>query len=187
MIVGDLKSLFLNKQIIVMPSMMSTEKVLINDALRIYKQFRPKEIIEIDNTAVLVSGDYLLYEEQFRLIIRAILLYKLNMQEGTSNYHTINRTIHRLKGRANKYGLDKDMLVKLVACESGLNPLALNPKDPITRSVGILQFKDKTWASYGYGDIWDWKAQLAVGIKMMANKEWYHWQNCYNKIYERNL
>ena len=106
MIVGDLKSLFLNKQIIVMPSMMSTEKVLINDALRIYKQFRPKEIIEIDNTAVLVSGDYLLYEEQFRLIIRAILLYKLNMQEGTSNYHTINRIIHRLKGRANKYGLD---------------------------------------------------------------------------------
>lgn len=106
MIVGDLKSLFLNKQIVVMPSMMSTEKILINDALRTYKQFRPKEIIEIDNIAALVAGDYLLYEEQFRLVIRAVLLYKLNMQEGTTKYHIINRIIYRLKGRANKYGLD---------------------------------------------------------------------------------
>ena len=36
----------------------------------------------------------------------------------------------------------------LAQCESGGNPNALNPHDPVTRSVGLFQFKDKTFLKY---------------------------------------
>src|SRR3990167_10448678 len=37
---------------------------------------------------------------------------------------------------------------ELMYCESGGNPNALNPNDGGSRSVGILQFKDKTFELY---------------------------------------
>lgn len=69
------------------------------------------------------------------------------------------------------------MLYELAKCESGLNELALNPRDPITRSVGLFQFKDTTWARYlkkydlGDLDIWNGDAQLVVARKMYDDEE----------------
>ena len=37
---------------------------------------------------------------------------------------------------------------EMARCESNINAKALNPKDPVSRSVGLLQFKDKTF--YGW-------------------------------------
>lgn len=33
----------------------------------------------------------------------------------------------------------------VAACESGLNPAAVNPADPVTGSYGIVQIKQRTW------------------------------------------
>ena len=76
-------------------------------------------------------------------------------------------------------------LNELSWCESRDNPNALNPKDPVTRSVGLYQFKDATFLRYAkkynfYGDvsdkeilsnIWDPKAQKVM-TRNMIQEDW---------------
>ena len=50
-------------------------------------------------------------------------------------------------------------LQDLAQCESQNNPNAVNPHDPVTRSRGLYQFKDKTWLQWTkrfnfYPDTW---------------------------------
>lgn len=66
---------------------------------------------------------------------------------------------------------------RLVACESGGNPAAINPKDRDgTPSYGLLQFKPSTFAvfskAYGIGtpaDYMDQVAQRAIVARMMRD------------------
>jgi len=70
---------------------------------------------------------------------------------------------------------------RLIACESGGDPSAINYHDPITRSVGILQFKDETYKHFcveQYGlpnDIWNPTNQIACAKIMIKEGYGNHW------------
>ena len=83
----------------------------------------------------------------------------------------------------------------LAMCESGDNPNALNPKDPITRSVGWLQFKDATFLREArlqsfypkettdkeiLSHIWEQHTQKVMAIGMITRnyENWRAWTNC---------
>ena len=76
------------------------------------------------------------------------------------------------------------LIDRLIMCESGGNPYAINEHDPITRSVGILQFKDLTYKhfcveQYGFpNEIWNPTYQVDCAKKMIANGFGKHW-SCY--------
>jgi hypothetical protein len=68
--------------------------------------------------------------------------------------------------------------------ESSGNPNAINPKDPITRSVGILQFKDATFEefciekykiAYDLDEIWNPEIQRDCTELMLKDGYGYHW------------
>lgn len=68
--------------------------------------------------------------------------------------------------------------------ESGGDPDALNPNDPITRSVGILQFKDGTFQEFcverykiasNVDEIWNEEIQRDCAELMLRDRLGYHW------------
>ena len=74
-----------------------------------YTEFRPSEAAYIRNLMILVSGDNLMYEDQFRTVLRAVLYFKLNAPEESKVLHSIlTRTINKLKEVMHDYGLDSD-------------------------------------------------------------------------------
>ena len=70
---------------------------------------------------------------------------------------------------------------RLIACESGGDHSAINHHDPITRSVGILQFKDETYKHFcveQYGlpnDIWNPTNQIKCAERMIKEGYGNHW------------
>jgi hypothetical protein len=85
------------------------EKSFINVALRMHKEYRPNDRAEVDNVAVIVSRDGVLYEYQFRLLFRAVLIYKLNVPEKATDLHRIvGGVISKMREVISKYGLDND-------------------------------------------------------------------------------
>src|SRR3990167_2787454 len=74
------------------------------------------------------------------------------------------------KGLAQKYSIPFERLEKIIACESQFNPDAFNPKDTDGHpKYGLLQFYKPTFYGAEGKDIWNWKEQLEVGTKMMAD------------------
>ena len=87
---------------------------------------------------------------------------------------------------------------EMAFCESGNkrnlmgNPKAINPKDPTTRSVGLLQFKDKTF--YGWAklaelddpDIWNPIHQIIIFRWAEENNLLNHW-GCLKKVKQGDL
>lgn len=85
------------------------EKTFINAALRMHKEYRPNDKTEVDNVAVIFSRDGILYEYQFYLLFRAVLIYKMNVPEETRFLHEIlNGVIDKMREVIVKYGLDSD-------------------------------------------------------------------------------
>ncbi len=79
-----------------------------------------------------------------------------------------------LYAAAAEFGLDGAYLVSVASCESGLNPAAVNPAG----YHGLFQFAESTWASYGYGSIYDPVAQGRTAARMLAAGMAGHWPNC---------
>lgn len=79
-----------------------------------------------------------------------------------------------LYAAAAEFGLDGAYLVSVASCESGLNPGAVNPAG----YHGLFQFAESTWASYGYGSIYDPAAQARTAARMLAAGMASHWPNC---------
>lgn len=79
-----------------------------------------------------------------------------------------------LYAAAAEFGLDGGYLVSVASCESGLNPAAVNPAG----YHGLFQFAESTWASYGYGSIYDPTAQARTAARMLASGMASHWPNC---------
>lgn len=79
---------------------------------------------------------------------------------------------------------------RLIKCESGGNPRALNADDGGSRSVGILQFKDKTFMHFSKvyelsnipQDIWRAENQIELVRKMLNDGLENHWANCTRKL-----
>lgn len=75
---------------------------------------------------------------------------------------------------AAEYGLSGSYLLSVAACESGLNPSAVNPAG----YHGLFQFSTSTWASQGYGSIYDPVAQARTAARMLAQGGAGAWPNC---------
>ncbi|HYO61318.1 MAG TPA: transglycosylase family protein [Actinomycetota bacterium] len=75
---------------------------------------------------------------------------------------------------AEEYGLSGSYLLSVAACESGLNPSAVNPAG----YHGLFQFSTSTWASQGYGSIYDPVAQARTAARMLAAGGAGAWPNC---------
>jgi soluble lytic murein transglycosylase-like protein len=72
---------------------------------------------------------------------------------------------------ANEFGLDGDYLLSVAACESDLDPGAVNE----VGYYGLFQFDEPTWAAYGYGSIWDPIAQSRTAARLLAAGEAERW------------
>ena len=79
-----------------------------------------------------------------------------------------------LYAAAAEFGIDGAYLVSVASCESGLNAGAVNPAG----YHGLFQFAESTWASYGYGSIYDATAQARTAARMLAAGMAGHWPNC---------
>lgn len=75
---------------------------------------------------------------------------------------------------AAEFGLDGDYLLSVAACESNLDPGAVNE----VGYYGLFQFDEPTWAAYGYGSIWDPIAQSRTAARLLAAGETDRWPNC---------
>ena len=75
---------------------------------------------------------------------------------------------------AEEYGLSGGYLLSVAACESGLNPSAVNPAG----YHGLFQFSLGTWAANGYGSIYDPVAQARTAARMIAAGGASRWPNC---------
>lgn len=91
------------------PLFTAAEGMWVNRALRMHKEYRPNDSIVVDNVAVIVSRRGILYESQFRLLYRAVLIFKLNAPEEAKILHVIlNGAIYKLREVMGSYGLDRD-------------------------------------------------------------------------------
>jgi soluble lytic murein transglycosylase-like protein len=84
---------------------------------------------------------------------------------------SITETIY---AAAAEFGLDGDYLLSVAACESDLDPGAVNE----VGYYGLFQFDEPTWAAYGYGSIWDPIAQSRTAARLLAAGEADRWPNC---------
>ncbi len=86
------------------------------------------------------------------------------------------------------------LIDKLAMCESGGDPMALNPQDGGSRSSGVLQFKDSTFIHYAkryqlfpnaedaeilnFLNDAEYQKQLAKLMLDENPNNWRHWYNC---------
>jgi soluble lytic murein transglycosylase-like protein len=85
---------------------------------------------------------------------------------------------------ANKYGVDVQTALEVIACESEFNPAAQNPK---SSAGGMMQFIDGTWNSvnrirgtgWTLADKYDVDKNLDNGMWLVQNEGWHHWE-CYH-------
>jgi len=75
---------------------------------------------------------------------------------------------------AAEFGLDGAYLVGVAACESGLNPGAVNAAG----YHGLFQYDEATWGEYGYGSIYDPVAQSRTTAMLIAQGQSSRWPNC---------
>ena len=88
--------------------------------------------------------------------------------------HSEEEILRYIKRAARKYKQSEQAMIRVARCESGLDPCALNRRDPY---YGLFQFLKSTWKDTPYGDrnIYDPKAQaLATGWmwKHKRKDEW---------------
>jgi soluble lytic murein transglycosylase-like protein len=75
---------------------------------------------------------------------------------------------------ATEFGLDPGYLISVATCESNLNPSAVNS----VGYYGLFQFDQTTWASYGYGSIYDPAAQARTAARLISAGQTSRWPNC---------
>ena len=75
---------------------------------------------------------------------------------------------------AEEFSIDGGWLLSIASCESGLNTQAYNPAG----YHGLFQFDQGTWASYGYGSIYDATAQARTAARLIAAGQASRWPSC---------
>lgn len=90
-----------------------------------------------------------------------------------------------------KYRLDTERFSKVIFCESGYNPKALNSSDPYGGSRGVGQFLQPTFDHYKKlaglpdGDVWNYKDSIEVmGYMWSINqqRQWSIWRILYGDM-----
>lgn len=94
--------------------------------------------------------------------------------QATSEGGAIEQAI---RAAALEFGVDQDALLRVAACESHLDPLAIGAAD----ELGILQFRPKTFRAnartlgYTLADILDVRAQARVAAEMWSRGQQWQW------------
>ena len=84
---------------------------------------------------------------------------------------------------ANNWQLPPDKILAIIDCESGFNPLAVNPKDiDGYKKYGLLQWYLPTYFSLGGKDWKDWRENLQIGVPNMAKDGLGKWPVCSGSI-----
>lgn len=71
-----------------------------------------------------------------------------------------------------RYGCDGARLVRVMNCESGGDPSAVNP---VTGDSGLFQFNPNTYYANGGTDLWNPWEQIEVAARMWANGQGGEW------------
>lgn len=78
---------------------------------------------------------------------------------------------------------------KIAYCESRNREYAYNSNDPYTPSIGLLQYKTKTWKWFSEkyhfkGDIWSGEDQRELTRRVMRGERYWknHWKYCTRNI-----
>lgn len=85
---------------------------------------------------------------------------------------------------------------ELAKCESGQDPLVVNPHDGGSPSYGYVQFKELTWVNQIrfykmlsnaedkelMNFIHDKDVQIELAKNMLRDGKWEHWRNCAKRI-----
>ena len=115
--------------------------------------------------------------KQKKLTLFLIIIFCALLVNGIGNNFVVEQQT------ASVYPMS-ELLNDLAECESNGNEKAWNKADPVTPSIGLLQFKWATWQHFTkrYGlthlDIMDGEAQKQVATLMLAEKRYSHWKNC---------
>jgi soluble lytic murein transglycosylase-like protein len=75
---------------------------------------------------------------------------------------------------AAEHGVEGSYLLTVAWCESDLDPNASSP----VGYRGLFQFDEETWATYGYGSIYDPVAQARTAARLIAAGHAHRWPNC---------
>lgn len=80
--------------------------------------------------------------------------------------------------QADRYGVERDLALKIAICESNLDPRAKNPS---STAKGIYQFISSTWENYCDGNVFNYKDNITCFmIYYPMYSSW--WESCINKI-----
>ena len=75
---------------------------------------------------------------------------------------------------ADEFGVDGGYLVSIAQCESSLSPGAYSSAG----YKGLFQYDDATWATWGYGSVWDPIAQARTTAELISLGQSARWPNC---------
>jgi soluble lytic murein transglycosylase-like protein len=95
--------------------------------------------------------------------------------------------LESISTNAAQYKVDKDLIYKVMMCESSGNPKAINKNEPNGKlSVGIMQFQYDSWLYFEkkYNldlDYYSNTDQIKLATIAIANNDGKHW-TCYRKI-----
>lgn len=74
-----------------------------------------------------------------------------------------------------KYGVDENLITKIVQCESGFNMFAVGDSG---KAASVAQFHYPTFKRYCSGNYWDYRDQLDCMVRMVKMNLGYNW-SCY--------
>ena len=83
--------------------------------------------------------------------------------------------------KADEWGIDSNLALKIVRCESGFDSRAYNSNDPNGGSFGLFQFQKTTFYSGAEKlkiknpDIWNVQQQSEVAFYLLSQNKWHLW------------
>ena len=83
--------------------------------------------------------------------------------------------------KAVRNNIDPELFLKIAMCESGLNPMAINPT---SSASGLFQFLPSTWSNWGKGDVFDVNDNVDAAIRLFLARGTAPWnpsKSCWQK------
>ena len=109
----------------------------------------------------------------------------INAQSQSVNYQfNFGKNVQTLEQKievvCSHFGCNSNQLIRVMNCESGQNPLAINRREPGQPS-GLFQYKNRTWQNFSQkagipnADIWSVDAQIYTTAWAFSNNLSSHW------------
>ncbi len=107
------------------------------------------------------------------MIVTVLLIFMLEAEASYEKEYT--------------YDPIKEQVSMLAVCESSYTATAYVEHDPVTPSIGLLQFKTETFNHFSnyYGltlDIWNPEHQKILAWHMLSDERYSHWLRCSKQL-----